>query len=194
VYGLETAQSGSIAVAGKPLAPGNVDDAIRAGLTYVTEDRARSGLVLGASVGANLALSKLRFINRFGFVDERAEREGIAAAIAQMNIKTPGPDQIVSFLSGGNQQKVVLGRCTAVDPLVMLLDEPTRGVDVGAKKEIYRFISDFAANNGAVLMVSSDLEEILGMSDRILVLQEGKVACEFPRAGATQKALMMAAV
>ncbi|SFC33999.1 sugar ABC transporter ATP-binding protein [Tropicimonas isoalkanivorans] len=194
VYGLETAQSGSIAVAGKPLAPGNVDDAIRAGLTYVTEDRARSGLVLGASVGANLALSKLRFINRFGFVDERAERDGIATAIEQMNIKTPGPDQIVSFLSGGNQQKVVLGRCTAVDPRVMLLDEPTRGVDVGAKKEIYRFISDFASKNGAVLMVSSDLEEILGMSDRILVLRDGKVACEFPRAGATQKDLMMAAV
>ncbi|MBB4266760.1 sugar ABC transporter ATP-binding protein [Roseospira visakhapatnamensis] len=194
IYGLETPDEGDILVGGMPQRPGSVGAALRAGISYVTEDRARSGLVLCASVGANLSLSKVRFIQRLGFIDEAAEKAGILASIQRMGIKTPSPDQIVSNLSGGNQQKVVFGRCTAVAPKVLLLDEPTRGVDVGAKKEIYRFISEFAADGGAVLMVSSELEEIIGMSDRVLVLKQGRTVAEFPRDETTQKALMMAAV
>ncbi|SNY91044.1 monosaccharide ABC transporter ATP-binding protein, CUT2 family [Cohaesibacter sp. ES.047] len=194
IYGLETASQGEVYKSGQALEPGKVDAAIRAGVTYVTEDRARSGLVLKASVGANLSLSKLRFINTLGFVRPSEEKESIDTSIRSMNIKTPSPDQIVSNLSGGNQQKVVLGRCLAVDPDVLLLDEPTRGVDVGAKKEIYRLISTFAERGGAAIFVSSDLEEMLGMCDRILILRNGEIVEELDQANATQKALLMAAV
>jgi putative xylitol transport system ATP-binding protein len=111
-----------------------------------------------------------------------------------MRIKTPTTWELVQNLSGGNQQKVVLGRCVLGEPKVLLLDEPTRGVDVGTKREIYRFISDFAGSGGAVVMVSSELEEIIGVSDRILVLRKGHLASELSREEATQKRLMMAAV
>ncbi|WP_116131069.1 sugar ABC transporter ATP-binding protein [Tropicimonas sp. IMCC34043] len=194
LYGLEIADSGDVQIEGRPLTPGDVDGAIRSGIAYVTEDRARSGLVLKASVGANLALSNLRFINSFGMVQERKERECVDLAIRQMHIRTPGPEEIVSNLSGGNQQKVVLGRCMAVGPKVLLLDEPTRGVDVGAKKDIYRLISEFTVGGGAALMISSDLEEIIGMCDRILVLRSGEIVEEFKHEATTQKDLMMAAI
>ncbi|MBK1664889.1 D-xylose ABC transporter ATP-binding protein [Rhodospirillum rubrum] len=194
IYGLYPADAGTVWVEGREIRPGRVRAALGAGISYVTEDRKHSGLVLCASVGDNLSLSQLPHIQRFGFIRTTLERAGINDSIAKMRIKTPGPEQIVRNLSGGNQQKVVLGRCTSIGPKVLLLDEPTRGVDVGAKKEIYRFVSDFTKAGGAVLMVSSELDEITGMSDRIIVIKKGAHVAEFPREETTQKALMMAAV
>ncbi|MDR3515239.1 MAG: sugar ABC transporter ATP-binding protein [Azospirillaceae bacterium] len=194
IYGLYHGDRGTISVSGRTFRGGAVQEAIGAGLAYVTEDRKDGGLVLCASVGSNLSLSILDRLQRWGFVRRDDELSQIGRAIKMMRIKTTGPDQLVRNLSGGNQQKVVLGRCILTDPKVLLLDEPTRGVDVGAKKEIYRFMSDFAARGGGVLMVSSDLEEIIGMSDRIIVLREGRPAGTFGRGAATAKNLMMAAV
>ncbi|SKA27917.1 sugar ABC transporter ATP-binding protein [Consotaella salsifontis] len=194
IYGLETPDEGEIKVFGRPLPPGDVKAALATGLSYVTEDRKRTGLILSASVGSNLSLAHLRHLHSLGFVKRPAERALIDRAIAGMRIKTPSPAQLVRNLSGGNQQKVVFGRCTAGEPKILLLDEPTRGVDVGAKKEIYRFISNFARAGGAVLMVSSELDEIIGMSDRVLVIKQGRNVAELPRRAADQKSLMMAAL
>jgi putative xylitol transport system ATP-binding protein len=194
IYGLYGWDTGGVAMAGHAFKGGDVDEAIDSGIAYVTEDRKRSGLVPTASVGQNLSLSVLRRIQSFGMIHFDEERACIDRAIRMMSIKTPSADEPVSNLSGGNQQKVVLGRCVLIDPRVLLLDEPTRGVDVGAKKEIYRFISGFAKAGGAVLMVSSELEEILGMSDRILVFRRGQPVAAIDRDEATQKSLMLAAV
>ncbi|CAH2603312.1 ribose ABC transporter ATP binding subunit [Rhodovastum atsumiense] len=193
IFGLRRADAGAILMEGRAFAGGDVAEAIGARLGYVTEDRKRSGLVLSSTVGRNLSLAALPRLQRGGFIHFPEERSCIARAIRMMNIKAPGPQEPVQNLSGGNQQKVVLGRSILTDPLVLLLDEPTRGVDVGAKKEIYRFISGFAQAGGAVLMVSSELEEILGMSDRTIVLCRGQVNGQFHRTEATQKKLMMAA-
>jgi putative xylitol transport system ATP-binding protein len=179
---------------GLRLKAGSISGALDAGIAYVTEDRKRSGLVPCASVGDNLSLSVLRRIQRWGFIRFTEEKLRVGKAVGMMRIKTPTTRELVQNLSGGNQQKVVFGRCVLREPKVLLLDEPTRGVDVGTKREIYRFISDFAGAGGAVVMVSSDLEEIIGVSDRILVLRKGHLASVVSRAEATQKRLMMAAV
>jgi putative xylitol transport system ATP-binding protein len=192
IYGLSTPSAGSVSVQGHVVPHTNIRASIREGLAYVTEDRKRTGLNLRASVGENLSLSQLPYTSRFGFIDLGAERALIRKAIDTMHIKTIGGRQPVRHLSGGNQQKVVLGRCALTGPKVLLLDEPTRGVDVSAKREIYRYISDFTRIGGGVLMVSSDLEEILGMSDRILILKKGRLVQSLERKDATQKALMLA--
>ena len=194
IYGLRRNQTGTISMRGKRLKGGSTTEALATGMAYVPEDRKLSGLVASASVGDNLSLSVLRRIQKFGFIRFAKEKQRIAKAIGMMQIKTPTPKNLVQNLSGGNQQKVVLGRCILTEPKVLLLDEPTRGVDVGTKKEIYRFISDFARAGGAVAMVSSELEEILGVSDRILVLRKGRIASVLSRNEATPKKLMMAAV
>jgi putative xylitol transport system ATP-binding protein len=194
IYGLYRCDSGSISMRGIRLKEGSIDEALDAGIAYVTEDRKLSGLVLCASVGDNLSLSVLRRIQRWGFIRFTEEKSRVGKAVGMMRIKTPTTWELVQNLSGGNQQKVVLGRCVLGEPKVLLLDEPTRGVDVGTKREIYRFISDFAGSGGAVVMVSSELEEIIGVSDRILVLRKGHLASELSREEATQKRLMMAAV
>ena len=193
IYGLHRADGGSIAVAGKRLRGGGVPEAIAAGLAYVTEDRKDSGLVPCASVGSNLSLSILGRVQHWGIIRRKAEAAEITKAIGLMQIKTPGSDQLVRNLSGGNQQKVVLGRCILTDPKILLLDEPTLGVDVAAKKEIYRFMSDFAKQGGGIVMVSSDLEEVLAMSDRIMVLRHGEAGEAFARGEATSGKLMLAA-
>jgi putative xylitol transport system ATP-binding protein len=193
IYGLSTPFAGRVSIKGGILPHTNIRASIREGLAYVTEDRKRTGLNLRASVGANLSLSQLPYASRFGFIDFNAERALIRKAIDRMRIKTTGSRQPVQHLSGGNQQKVVLGRCALTGPKVLLLDEPTRGVDISSKKEIYRYISDFTRIGGGVLMVSSDLEEILGMSDRILILKRGRIVQSLDRKDATQKALMLAA-
>jgi putative xylitol transport system ATP-binding protein len=193
LYGRMRPERGTIKIQGRKLRSGDIADAIRKGVAYVTEDRKRTGLNLRASVGENLSISRLGVTSRLGFIDFQKERATIERAIAMLRIKTTGGSQAVRHLSGGNQQKTVLGRCAVTDPKVLLLDEPTRGVDVGAKKEIYRFISDFAKNGGGALMVSSDLEEVLGMCDRVLVLKKGDVVAEFAQGDATQQTLMLAA-
>jgi len=194
IYGLRRPSAGSVSIHGRRFKGGSVDEALNAGVAYVTADRKRSGLIPGASVGENLSLSVLRRIQTLGFIRFKQEKARLGKAVKLMRIKAQSTKEPVRNLSGGNQQKVVFGRCILNKPKVLLLDEPTRGVDVGTKREIYRFISEFAANGGGVIMVSSELEEVLGVSDRILVFRKGRVASEFSRDEATQKKLMMAAV
>jgi putative xylitol transport system ATP-binding protein len=153
LYGLYRCDSGRISIHGIQLKGGSIGEALDAGMAYVTEDRKLSGLVLCASVGDNLSLSVLRRIQRWGFIRFTEEKWRVGKAVGMMRIKTPTTRELVQNLSGGNQQKVVFGRCVLREPKVLLLDEPTRGVDVGTKKEIYRFISDFAGAGGAVIMV-----------------------------------------
>jgi putative xylitol transport system ATP-binding protein len=194
IYGLRRADTGSVSVRGRVLKGGGVGEALDAGIAYVTEDRKRNGLVLCAPVGDNLSLSVLQRAQKWGFIDSGKENRYIDEAVRRMRISPPDPRQLVRHLSGGNQQKVVLGRCILTDPKILLLDEPTRGVDVAAKNEIYHLISDFAKAGGGVVIVSSELEEILGVSDRILIFRRGRLATVFSREEATQKKLLMAAV
>lgn len=194
IYGLRRGGSGSVSMHGRRFKGGSVNEALGAGLAYVSADRKRSGLVPNASVGENLSLSVLGRIHRWGFIRFKEEKARIGKAVEMMRIKTRSTKEPVQNLSGGNQQKVVFGRCVLSGPKVLLLDEPTRGVDVRTKKEIYRFISNFARGGGGVIMVSSELEEILGVSDRILVFRRGRVVSELARDEGTQKKLMMAAV
>ena len=194
IYGLCRGDSGTVSMRERPLKGGSPGEALDAGVAYLTEDRKRSGLVPCASVGDNLSLSVLSRIQRWGFIRFREERSRVDKAVGMMRIKTPAASEPVQNLSGGNQQKVVLGRCVLREPEVLLLDEPTRGVDVATKREIYRFISDFARAGGAAVMVSSELEEVMGVSDRVLVLRKGRLASVLSREEATRKKIMMAAV
>lgn len=150
--------------------------------------------MLCRSVMENINIASFTAISRGGFINDRLERQRSAEMIKKFNVKTPDGDHIVGNLSGGNQQKVVLGRWALLDPQVMLLDEPTRGIDVGAKKEIYRFMSEFALKDKGIIMVSSELPEIIGMSDRIIVFKDGRLAGEVQAGQSTQAELMKLAV
>ena len=167
--------------------------AIAAGLAFVTEDRKTQSLVLGSSVGHNITLAALRQFMRNGVIRRRQENNAVQQSIAQLRIKTPSTAARVATLSGGNQQKVVLAKGLLTMPRLLLLDEPTRGIDVGAKAEIYTLISQLAKDGAAILMASSELPELLGMCDRILVLSEGHLTGEFTRGEATQERIMEAA-
>lgn len=181
IFGLCRQRKGRIELGGTAVQLESPDNAIRAGIAYVTEDRKQSGLVLSASVRDNLCLSSLGALSSLGRMRARDEAAGAARMIADLKIKTASDALGVSNLSGGNQQKVVLGKWFMTAPKVLLLDEPTRGVDVGAKREIYRVMSDFARSGGAVVMVSSETDEILGMADRVMVLRDGRMAGELRR-------------
>jgi len=194
VFGVQHADSGTIRLGEKTLDRHSPKESIDCGIAYVTEDRKETGLVLCRSVSENINISSFNDISRAGFINEKREQERAKEMIARFNVKTPDGEQIVGNLSGGNQQKVVLGRWALLDPDVLLLDEPTRGIDVGAKKEIYRFMSEFALKNKGIIMVSSELAEIIGMSDRILVFRDGQIAGELSAADATQAELMKLAV
>jgi ribose transport system ATP-binding protein len=164
---------GQVIVDGKALTIRSPADAKRAGLALVTEDRKRDGLVLGAGVDFNLALPVIERLAAV-FVSRRAEKDLAERQIASLGIRTRGPRQAAGTLSGGNQQKVVLGKWLETRPQVLLLDEPTRGIDVGAKAEIYRLIDDLKQRGIAVVLASSELPELMALSDRILVLREGR--------------------
>ncbi|WP_199440579.1 sugar ABC transporter ATP-binding protein [Umezawaea beigongshangensis] len=193
-FGVDRYDSGTVEVGGKRLRPGDVRAAMRAGLGLVPEDRKGQGLVLTSSVGENLGLVTMRSATRAGFVDRRGQRRRAGEMASALRVKTSGLDQTVRELSGGNQQKVVIGKWLLADPRVLVLDEPTRGVDVGAKVEIYELINRMTAAGRAVLLVSSDLPEVIGMSDRIVVMAHGRVAGELPARGATQDRVMALAV
>jgi len=193
IYGLRRRDGGSVSVQGRRLRGGDPAESLDAGIAYVPEDRKRNGLVFGASVRDNLSLSALGRLQRMGFVNAAEEIRRTRAAVGRLSIRTPDEREEVRRLSGGNQQKVVLGRCMLCEPKVLLLDEPTRGVDIAAKHEIYRFIAEFTSAGGAALVVSSEMEEILGMSDRILVLRNGRIAAFLSKDEATQKKLVMEA-
>ncbi|MGW1376161.1 multiple monosaccharide ABC transporter ATP-binding protein [Streptomyces sp. NPDC002446] len=183
-------ESGTVAVNGREVQPKTVPAAIAAGIAYVTEDRKRYGLHLVDSVTRNISLASLTGMSRRGVVDEHHERSVAEHCRTAMNIKAPTVFEQVGRLSGGNQQKVLLGKWIHTDPEVLILDEPTRGVDVGAKYEIYTVVDALAARGKAVLFLSSELPELLGMCDRIYTMAEGRFTGEVERADATQEALM----
>lgn len=183
-------EAGSVEIEGREADTGSVPDAIAAGLAYVTEDRKRYGLNLIDTVHRNISLASLHRMRRRGVVDEHHERSVAEGFRGSLNIKTPTVLEEVGRLSGGNQQKVVLGRWIHADPRVLILDEPTRGIDVGAKYEIYTVIDRLAAEGRAVLLISSELPELLGMCDRIYTMAEGRLTAEVARADATQETLM----
>ncbi len=185
---------GEVELAGKRLPPLPPAQVLRRGLALVSEDRRRYGLVLDQSVGFNLSLSALRSLTRLGFVHRGREFAHNDALFRSMRVKAPSLEAVVGKLSGGNQQKVVLGKALMTDPQVILFDEPTRGIDVGAKLEIYELINQLTDAGKAVVLVSSELPELIGMSDRILMLQAGRVAGEFTRREATPEKLLHAAL
>ena len=186
--------SGTIKVDGRPVAVRDPRDAIAAGFAFVPEDRKALGLVLGLSVADNLALSALGRLSRLGMVDAARAEQAALTRLRDLSIKAPGLDAEVATLSGGNQQKVVIGKWLELAPRVLLLDEPTRGVDVGAKVEIYALIEELTGKGHAVVLASSDLPEVVRLADRVLVLREGKLAGELAGAAIEPLAIMQLAV
>ena len=182
--------SGTTLIGGKAIRLANIPQAIRHGLAYVTEDRKGNGLVISNSIKHNITLSRIEFVSKRGVIDKDLERIRSGEQKEQLNIKAPTVEQFVGNLSGGNQQKVLLGKWIFAKPDILLMDEPTRGVDVGAKYEIYQIINQLASQGKAVLMISSELPELLGMCDRIYVMNEGKLISEFTREEASQEAIM----
>jgi ribose transport system ATP-binding protein len=185
--------SGQIVLCGRVQHNHSPEEAIAAGFALVTEDRKLKSLITGMSVTENVTLAALKRFLRLGFIQMRAETAAVQHSIQDLHIKTPSRFAMVDNLSGGNQQKVVLAKGLLNTPMVLLLDEPTRGIDVGAKAEIYALISQLALNGAAILMASSELPEILAMCDRVLVLCEGRLTGEFTRGEATQERIMEAA-
>ena len=186
--------SGEVCIDGAPLAPGTPKDALAAGLSLVSEDRRKHGLIIDQSVGFNLSLSTLDELMAGGLLDGHAETGLNERDRADLRIKTPDLAARVGSLSGGNQQKVLVGRARRSQPKVLLLDEPTRGVDVGAKVEIYELINRLTERGLAVILVSSELPELIGLSDRIVMMRQGRAAGEFSRAKATPERLIAAAL
>ncbi|HEY3781525.1 MAG TPA: sugar ABC transporter ATP-binding protein [Fimbriimonadaceae bacterium] len=187
IFGADTYDSGEILICGEQLPTSTPRDAIRAGVGFVTEDRKHQGLVLALSVRENVSLAALKSLSKLGFVISGEEKQGVTAYIKSLGIRTPTMEQKVRNLSGGNQQKVVLGKWLLTDSKLLILDEPTRGIDVGAKVEIYQLMNKLAAEGLAVLMISSELPEVLGMADRIIVLREGTIVGQMSRDEATQE-------
>jgi inositol transport system ATP-binding protein len=191
LFGVTPATSGTIAVGGREIAIRNPGVAMDAGMAFITEDRKESGCFLLLSVIDNMEIALLRHSHvRAGFVAERAVEALCNEQRASLRVRTPDLDEPVINLSGGNQQKVLVARWLMTDPHILILDEPTRGIDVGAKAEIHRLISELAAKGVAVLMISSELPEVLGMSDRILVMHEGRMTGIVDRQDATQVKIM----
>jgi ribose transport system ATP-binding protein len=190
LFGLRPITAGEVRLDDKPASLRSPPRAVAAGLLLVPEDRRHHGLVLESSVQHNLGLPNLDLLSWLRLVLPGHEKEMSRNLCLRLKVRTPRLGQPVGLLSGGNQQKVVLGKWLARQPRVLILDEPTRGVDVGAKSEIYALMDELAAGGMAVLMISSDLEEILGMSDRVLVLHEGRLAGELPRAALSEQAVM----
>jgi ABC-type sugar transport system ATPase subunit len=178
LFGAVPIESGEIWVDGKPVQIHSPGNAIRQGIGLLTEDRKGKGLFLEMGVGWNISFPIIRKLSKYGVVNTKAETKIAQKYRERINIKTPSLEQRVINLSGGNQQKVVLAKALAAESDVLIFDEPTRGIDVGAKQEIYQLMTELANNGNAILMISSDMEELLGMSDRIVVLSEGKLAGE----------------
>ncbi len=190
IFGVHAAESGEILLHGEPVKIGRPSEAVAHGIGYVPEDRGHQGLIREMTIRENTSMAVLDSVSRHSFVNRAKERALANRSIEQLSIRATGPDQITNKLSGGNQQKVVVSKWLASDPVLLIMDEPTRGIDVGAKAEIHRLMSRLAAEEGlAILMISSELPEILAMSDRILVMREGRLVGEFTRDEATQESI-----
>ncbi|MBI3962507.1 MAG: sugar ABC transporter ATP-binding protein, partial [Deinococcus sp.] len=190
IFGIDPIDGGQVMLKGRPVHITGPQLAIALGLAYVPEDRQHQALVLPMAVSENMTLAVLRSLCRWGFI-QRPEEEALAwRYVDQLSIRTPGVRNPVGSLSGGNQQKVVLAKWLASTPQVLILDEPTRGVDVGAKAEIHRLMSELAKQGLGMLMISSELPEVLGMADRVLVMYRGRLAGELSRPEATQERII----
>jgi ribose transport system ATP-binding protein len=191
IFAADRPESGAITIKGQPATIRSPHDAVRHGIAYLSEDRKRYGLALGMDVEVNTVLASLsRFASRFGWVRTGATRRQALEQVKALAIKTPGIAQRVKNLSGGNQQKVVIAKWLTADTDILIFDEPTRGIDVGAKSEIYRLLNDLAQQGKSIIMISSELPEILRMSHRILVMCEGRITGELSSAEATQEKIM----
>jgi rhamnose transport system ATP-binding protein len=186
VFGILAPDSGEILIEGQKVDIRSPGQAMKLGIAYVPEDRGTQGLVREMRIRENISMAILGSLTRLGVVDKSAERRVGADMISQLNIIATSGEQVVNKLSGGNQQKVVVGKWLASKPKLLIVDEPTRGVDVGAKAEIHRLMSELAQQGLGILMISSELPEVLGMSDRILVMRQGRLVAEFSRAEADQ--------
>ena len=194
IMGIRTVLGGQVTVDGKTVVPGSITKAIAAGLALVPEDRRHCGLVTAMSVGDNLTLPSLQYRSYRGVLALKEDRRVSQEQVQALRIKTPSLQQIAAFLSGGNQQKVVFGKWLLCKPKVLLLDEPTRGVDIGAKQEIYLLMETLASQGAAILFVSSEMEEIMGMSDRAVVMHEGRLKGQLLRQEMTEQRIMQLAV
>ncbi len=194
LYGALERESGEIILDGKRISPVTPKDGLVNGIAYISEDRKGDGLVLGLSVKENMSICALDQLSKGIQIEHAKEITAVEDFIRLFNVKTPSRDQIIGNLSGGNQQKVAIAKGLMTRPKVLILDEPTRGVDVGAKKEIYQLINQFKADGMSIILVSSEMPEVLGMSDRILVMHEGSISGEFMAENADQEKLMACAV
>lgn len=193
IYGLYSIDGGRMQFRGDAWRPGHSHEALRAGMVYLPEERKRQALVLDHSVGDSISIGFSDLLTRCGLIRRSEERERVERAVGAYSIRTPAISQEMGKLSGGNQQKAVLARWLDRDPALVLLDEPTRGVDVAAKAEIHAMIDRLAAQGKAILLISSDLPEVLGMSDRVLVMHRGRIATELRGAAMTQENVILAA-
>jgi rhamnose transport system ATP-binding protein len=193
VFGVDRYDAGRVTVGGRPLRPGDPAAAIAAGLALVPEDRRLQGLVTESSVARNVSAVSRRRLARLGILLPDAEARLARDWSGRLEVKAGALDAVTTTMSGGNQQKVVLAKWLATGPKVLIVDEPTRGIDVGTKAEVHRLLSTLAAEGLAVLMISSELPEVLGMADRVLVVREGRIAAELSRAEATPESVMRAA-
>jgi putative xylitol transport system ATP-binding protein len=190
VYGLTTPTTGEVKVAGRALPKGQPGRSIKQGVALVTEDRKATGLVPAASVRDNISLAALKRLSRFSVINGRAENSMVGRLVDRLRIKAASTSMAVSSMSGGNQQKVVFSRCLSTEPKLLLCDEPTRGIDEGAKQEIYGFLAEFASRGGAVIAVSEEAQELLQISDRIAVFKAGKVVTIVDRRTTSQEELL----
>lgn len=194
VFGLDPHSAGEVRLDGQIVAFHNAQQAIDNGVLMVSEDRKREGVVLCRSIRENISLASLKMMETKGFLNLKKEKDNVGQMIEKLSIKLSSPEAPVSSLSGGNQQKVVLAKWLLRSPRVLILDEPTRGIDVGAKYEIYKLMCDLAKEGVAIVMISSEMPEILGMSDRVCVMSQGKLTGELPIEDATQEKIMEFAV
>ncbi|PJG81911.1 ribose ABC transporter ATP-binding protein RbsA [Caviibacterium pharyngocola] len=194
LYGALSKEKGKVRLNNREISNQCPQDGLHNGIVYISEDRKGDGLILGMSVKENMSLTALDHLSHLGKVNHQQERMVVDDFIELFNIKTPSREQQIGLLSGGNQQKVAIAKGLMTQPDVLILDEPTRGVDVGAKKEIYQLINKFKQEGLSIILVSSEMPEVLGMSDRILVMHEGKISAEFEREEATQEKLLAAAI
>jgi ABC-type sugar transport system ATPase subunit len=194
VFGITGADSGSVTVGGKPLAMNSPAEAIAKKIAYVTEDRQHDGLFLDFPVAGNITSAAYWKVYKRGFFRPDAERKVVSEYVEKLHIRLHSVKQKIKELSGGNQQKTVLSKWMLTEPDVLILDEPTRGIDVGAKAEVYHFINELVKQGKAVLMISSEMAEILGLSDRTYVMHEGSISAVFDRSEMNEEAIMLAAV
>ena len=190
LFGLEPYDAGSVALDGKPLELSGPLEAMKQGIMYVPEDRKREGLIPVMDAEENLTLMSLHWLSRLGWIDVEEQSEIAGSLIDRLSIKVSSPRQTVDNLSGGNQQKVVIGKCLSRPPRLLILNDPTRGIDVGAKEEIYRIIDRLAGQGVAIIMISSELPEYIGLCDRLLVFRRGRVIREFAHPEFDQKQIL----